>query len=226
MMPNSNESAASGKEIVLTYAVFFMPGLLERGQVLGNEYDSLEYTLLILLMTIPQILLLFHIVKNIGRRGQLVHAWLRPGPASLVPALFIAIGILPLVVGLESLRQGLAWLVPAARSVAWRYSNYWLLPLTGLACLVSAYREEFYFRSYLLEGLAAQGLSAPLSIGLAALLFGIGHLYQGWWAALFAGMLGLYFGVIYVWQRDVHALAWAHAAYNLAILLASGFLFQ
>jgi membrane protease YdiL (CAAX protease family) len=223
---NSNESAVSGKEIVLTYAVFFMPGLLSQGQARGNEYDSLEYTLLGLLMTIPQILLLIHLVKNIGRRGSLVHAWLRPRPASLLPALLIAIGIFPLLIGLESLRQGLSWLLPATPSLRWRFTNYPLLPLTSLACLVNAYREEFYFRAYLLEGLAAQGLGTAPAIGLAALMFGCGHLYQGWWGALFASLLGLYFGVIYTYRRDVHALAWAHAAYNLAILLASGILFQ
>jgi membrane protease YdiL (CAAX protease family) len=223
---DSNESEVSGKEIILTYAVFFMPGLLSQGQARGNEYNSLEYTLLGLLMTIPQILLLFHLVKNIGRRGPLVHAWLHPRPASLLPALLIAIGILPFLIGLESLRLGLSWLVPESPSLRWSYNNYSLLPLTSLACLINAYREEFYFRAYLLEGLTAQGLGAAPAIGLAALMFGCGHLYQGWWGALFASLLGLYFGIIYTHLRDVHALAWAHAAYNLAILLASGILFQ
>ena len=50
-----------------------------------------------------------------------------------------------------------------------------------------------------------------LKSGIPCQLAGLGHLQQGAWGALFAGLLGLYLGLCYLKFRDLHALAWAHA---------------
>ena len=221
-----NDSSASGKEIALTYAVFFMPSLLSPGRASGSEYDSLEFTLAGILLVLPQILLLIHLIQNIGNRKPVMYGLSRPRAASLPPAVAVLLGILALLFGLEALRRGLAGFLPFSDPIRWRFRNYPLLPLTVLACALNAYREELYFRAYLLNEFPALGLGAGRALAASSLLFGLGHLQQGAWGALFAGLLGLYLGLCFYRTRDLHALAWAHAAYNLAVLLAGGLLFQ
>ncbi len=52
----------------------------------------------------------------------------------------------------------------------------------------------------------------------SALLFAVGHLYQGVIAALVAGLLGAYFAVLFGTRRSLHRLALAHAAFNVTVL--------
>jgi uncharacterized protein len=46
---------------------------------------------------------------------------------------------------------------------------------------------------------------------LAAAMFGLAHLYQGWRMAIVIGMYGLMFGVLAHWRRSVRPGMIAHA---------------
>ena len=93
------------------------------------------------------------------------------------------------------------------------------MPLALAFVLISAYREELYFRAYLLTVLEEIATPPWLAVLTSALLFGLGHLYQGWLAAVTALLIGVGFALLYRHRPSVHRLAWAHAAFNREIVV-------
>lgn len=64
--------------------------------------------------------------------------------------------------------------------------------------------------------------------GLAiwSVIFGLGHYEQGWSSAFSAALLGLVFGGIFIWKRNLFASISIHAVYNVAVLLIYWFYFR
>ncbi|MBI2821551.1 MAG: CPBP family intramembrane metalloprotease [Acidobacteria bacterium] len=58
------------------------------------------------------------------------------------------------------------------------------------------------------------------------LYFGIGHALQGFDNAVGAGVLGLLFGITYIWRQNVVAPVVAHALYDTVVVLYSFFLLR
>lgn len=58
-------------------------------------------------------------------------------------------------------------------------------------------------------------------VGLAiwTVFFGVGHLIQGVDNAFGAGLLGLMFGIVFLWRKCLIAPILAHAVYDIAVLL-------
>ncbi len=61
------------------------------------------------------------------------------------------------------------------------------------------------------------GIAAGLV--LWSLVFGLGHYEQGWSSAFSAGVLGLIFGCIFLWKRNLLTAISVHAVYDVAVLL-------
>ena len=135
--------------------------------------------------------------------------------AALVAALALAsllVGALP-----DPLRE------PFLRGYRWELQGAAQVPLALAFVLISAYREELYFRAYLLTVLEEIATPPWLAVLTSALLFGLGHLYQGWLAAVTALLIGVGFALLYRHRPSVHRLAWAHAAFNLTVLTGTLF---
>ena len=71
--------------------------------------------------------------------------------------------------------------------------------------------EESVFRGYLQTQLTAMTGSRPAGVFLAAVAFGVAHLYPGWRMAIVLGLYGLMFGVLAYWRRSVRPGMIAHA---------------
>jgi len=128
---------------------------------------------------------------------------------------FAALSLLYLIVSL---------LPSAGRSVfttgfRWKLEDPRLIPLVLLFCLVTGYREELFFRSYLLTRFRQLQLPGFIGIGLSTLLFAAGHVYQGVAGLAVALIQGLYFAVLFVRFKNIHPLAVAHALYNATVLI-------
>lgn len=54
---------------------------------------------------------------------------------------------------------------------------------------------------------------------LWSLVFGFGHYEQGWSSAFSAAVLGLIFGCIFLWKRNLLTAISVHAVYDVAVLL-------
>ncbi len=103
----------------------------------------------------------------------------------------------------------------------WEFSNYAVIPLVILTSLVTGYREELFFRSYLISRLGRLGFPEWGSVLFSGMLFSVGHLYQGWAGFLVSFSIGIYFGLLFIYRRNIHFIAVAHALYNTAVLLLS-----
>lgn len=77
--------------------------------------------------------------------------------------------------------------------------------------------EETVFRGFLLPRLRLLLHSWPVALVLGGALFGIGHLYEGPIAVIQTSVLGLYFGIAYLWRGRLLGVALAHAGFNIAV---------
>lgn len=100
----------------------------------------------------------------------------------------------------------------------------------GLAVMIfyiivgAGFAEETFFRGYLFERLGklfGQGLPAKAAIVvLTSALFGIVHLQgQGIDAVKQATIVGLVFGSLFAWKRELFSLMIAHASFDLVAVL-------
>jgi membrane protease YdiL (CAAX protease family) len=68
-----------------------------------------------------------------------------------------------------------------------------------------AIAEETIFRGYLLLRFRAINLSLPWAAVLSAVIFSLGHGYEGTSGVVTVGAMGLTFAVIYLWRQSLVA---------------------
>ena len=205
-------AAALGR-LALLYPLLLLPVTalgVPRTLVTAGALAALQTGLLVLIMT--------------RDRSRARFRW-RPRWRDAAEAALIAAALL----GLLALATLAAEVVPAPvrdsllRGYRWGLQAPAQVPLALAFVLVSAYREELYFRAYVLTVLEEIATPPWLAVVTSALLFGLGHLYQGWLAAAGALLVGTAFALLYRRRPSLHRLAWAHAAFNLAVLTATLF---
>jgi membrane protease YdiL (CAAX protease family) len=79
-------------------------------------------------------------------------------------------------------------------------------------------REEIQ-RGFIIRRFDSYLGGAAAGIVLYAGVFGLGHLEQGYAAAIATGMLGAFWGIVYWKRQSVIAPMVSHAGFNLAQLL-------
>lgn len=100
---------------------------------------------------------------------------------------------------------------------SYEYAHYIFLALTAGVC------EEFIFRGYFiryLQAVLANDTTATLAILVAAVIFGVVHLYQGWQAVIKIGGMAVIFGYIFVHTGSL----WLLMAIHFAVDLIGGFI--
>jgi CAAX protease family protein len=75
--------------------------------------------------------------------------------------------------------------------------------------------EETVYRGYLQRQLWSFTRSLLAALLLQALIFGVGHVYQGWKPALVTAIYGLVFGLVAAWRRSIIPGAIAHAIVDI-----------
>jgi uncharacterized protein len=108
--------------------------------------------------------------------------------------------------------------VPVSPFLALLQSPLLLAGFIALVLIAGGLREELQ-RAFLLHRFE-QRLGGPV-VGLivTSAAFGLGHTLQGWDAAIVTGMLGAFWGAMYIWRRSVVATVTSHALFNLAQVL-------
>lgn len=69
--------------------------------------------------------------------------------------------------------------------------------------VTAGFCEEFLFRGYLQRQFFAWSSRVEVAVVLQAIVFGIGHLYQGWKGALTITLYGALFGVLAVMRKSL-----------------------
>src|SRR5438270_6235574 len=122
----------------------------------------------------------------------------------LIPSLMLPAILGPREAG--SADKAVQFLLPqSSAEVAW-----WIvLSLTAGIC------EETLFRGYLQRQFIAFTKSVPAGIGLAAVLFGAAHAYQGLWKAALIAIGGAILGAGAYWRKSVRPGMGAHFLQDL-----------
>jgi membrane protease YdiL (CAAX protease family) len=112
----------------------------------------------------------------------------------------------------------LAFLLPSGKEERrW----WWLVCITAGVC------EELVYRGFLVHYLHTFPFHVTLTLALimASVVFGIGHLYQGWLGAVQTALIGFIFGVMFVVTGNLLLPMAVHAALDLRVLamLPEGF---
>lgn len=155
----------------------------------------------------------------------IIGAYLQAQPWPQTCALTVAAGITGIGAGL--LLLGVNYLAVAHGSRYWAFlrvikqlleddvaalfENVSLGAVAFIA-IVSGVAEEAFFR----------GLLQPLlGIWLASLIFGLGHIWKktAIWYGLYAAVIGVYFGGLYLWTGNLAAPMCAHGVNNLVAML-------
>jgi membrane protease YdiL (CAAX protease family) len=71
--------------------------------------------------------------------------------------------------------------------------------------------EEIMYRGYFQQQVRAITGSAAVAVVAQALLFGLGHTYQGWKPVFVITILGLLYGLLALWRRNLRSAMIAHA---------------
>ncbi len=71
--------------------------------------------------------------------------------------------------------------------------------------------EELVFRGYLQNQFRAATRSIVAAVILQGLVFGVAHTYQGWKQVIVIAALGILYGVLAAWRRNLRANMIAHA---------------
>lgn len=92
------------------------------------------------------------------------------------------------------------------------------LMLAGFVALVliaGGVREELQ-RAFLLHRFEQRLGGGAIGVMLTSAAFGLGHVVQGWDAAILTGLLGALWAVMYLARRSVIATMTSHAVFNVA----------
>ncbi len=216
-------------ELLLIFAAFYLPGMIWSGSApQADPHELAVFLVQFLTAALPQLALFAYLLHLRGVTDGAGSRWAdfgvtKPRPADLLWALFVALGVL-LLLGLLGL--AITYLPGGARrffqsGYRWRLTDARLLPLALLFSLVTGYREELFYRAYLLTRLGQAGLPPSLAVAASSLLFAAGHAYQGPTGLAVALLMGVYFALVFLRLRNLHRLAWAHALYNMAVLLGT-----
>ncbi len=214
------------KEIILVFSVFFLPGIvIQSGGFDRQLFGSLTFNLQILIQAVPQILFLLYLLdlqSPAGSRALGLAASLgRIIPTALVGAatLFIIAGAIGLVAAALPVTKATAGPMPGA---TWVMRSPAVIPLLFVTSLAVGYREEIYFRAYLIMRLDQIGAAPAVTVAISALLFAAGHSYEGFAGMIIALFSGIFLALLYRRSRNLHQVALSHALYNFVVLLLSG----
>ncbi len=93
-------------------------------------------------------------------------------------------------------------------------------PLAFVLVVVVATAEETIFRGYLLLRLEAVSQSTTVAVILSAVIFSLGHGYEGGAGVVTVGVMGVIFALVYIWRRSLVAPITMHFLQDfLAIVL-------
>ena len=185
---------------------------------------TLSMTYMLVLMPADMLILMAIVVWRIRAGGERVSDVLL-GRRPWVRECWLGLGFIPVVFGgviLVMLALRIAW--PALHNVdanpfeALIQSPRDALVIGALVVLTGGFKEEVQ-RAFVLHRFDQHLGGARLGLVLYSLVFGTGHIIQGYDVAIVTALLGLAWGTVFLWRRSLVAPAVSHAGFNAAQIL-------
>jgi membrane protease YdiL (CAAX protease family) len=88
-----------------------------------------------------------------------------------------------------------------------------------LLSITAGFVEEIVLRGYLQTQLARLGAPAALAILGQALIFSVGHAYEGFHSVIFISVFGILAGLLAAWRRSLRPGIFGHALTDMLVLL-------
>jgi membrane protease YdiL (CAAX protease family) len=210
-------------EMLLFFLAFFLPGYLAQAGASAAAALTTTAMLQVIVTSLPQFLLMAYVAglsspDHPGRWGLVPFRgrdalW----TLALVAACFAVVALFALII--FSLPP--AWSRTFTRGYRWGLQGYAQVPVALLFGLAAGYREEFFFRAYLLGRLGELGVPLALAGTASTILFCAGHLYEGPFGIAVAAVLGAILCITYIRRPNLHVVAIAHGLYNATVLVLS-----
>ncbi|GHV67855.1 hypothetical protein AGMMS49928_05850 [Spirochaetia bacterium] len=201
-------------DTLILYLVLFIPGAVSGG-VLPEiiAFSALRELSRLLLYSIPALALVwrFLLLSKSAKEWDVLKIRLRDFRSFLMalPALLIT-GI-----AISFIAPKLSGSLPIPRLEAPTGASGWIILI--LSCFGTGYLEESYFRFYILNNLEKAVPNAKKRIFISVMLFSFCHIYEGPGGAINALLAGIFLSAIFVRERGLHGIAWAHGIYNLLV---------
>ena len=213
--------------MILFFSVYYLPGLFaQQGGFNRDAFGTIGFNLWVLIVAIPQMLLLLYVlelqepetIRSLGL--SFTSRAFIPRMAATLAGLFAVALVTTWIV--ESLVAGKAVFDTTGTGTSWHVGSVAIVPLLFISSLAIGYREELFFRAYLMTRLDQMEVTPAAAVVLSAILFAAGHLYEGVAGVSVALASGLFLALAYRSGRNLHQVAIAHGLYNFAILILSG----
>lgn len=185
-----------------------------------TESGQLSLAFVFVLTILDTILLVALMVVFTRRRGESLRAlWLGSQPLAreavhgltLVPLVFLMV-----VLVLGGLRAAAPWLhnVPINPLEQLATGGAGNAMAFGIVVILAGGVREELVRAFLLHRFERHLGGATMGVVVLSLAFGLGHLNQGWDAAVATGLLGTFWAVVYLRRRSSIAPIVSHAGFN------------
>jgi len=203
--------------LLVTLAVI-APGVVPGGAPAGGaQPDASAWLIAGAVQSLSQFALLIVIIGASGRLRE--YGAGRPRAADILKAapLFAAMLVLSRIAVALAGAAGGAAAIPSMAGA----SPAAAVLLAALFSVAVAYREELFYRLYVIGSLRERGAGKAAAVLVSTALFAAGHAYQGAPGVLSALLVGAAMAVAATRGFGLHALAAAHAAYDFCVLSAA-----
>lgn len=200
-------------------------GLLGAAQTDTAGQLSLSYVVVLSLADAALILLLvWLLLRAHGERPVAILVGTRPvGREALLGVVLVPAAMAIILVAFTVMARVAPWLHnvpenPLEALIRSPADAVWF----GLVAVVAGGLREEVQRAFILRRFEQQLGGGVIGVIVFSVAFGLGHLVQGWDAAIATGLLGAFWGIVYLHRRSVVAPIICHAIFNLIeILIAS-----
>ena len=211
-------------EPFLLFSAFFLPGYLAQGASIDQAlFNDALFNVSFIITGSSQSLLIYYLVmkKNELYPGKYGFKPMEPG--TVLKSVPVTAGIFVCMVPfiLISLFGNPDTAAALENPVQWHISSFTMLPLILITCITTGYREEIFFRSYLICTTEQHGFPTVISVLISSGLFSLGHLYQGLLGFLGTFTIGIFLSFIFIRKRNLHMVALGHGLYNFITLALS-----
>lgn len=207
-------------EPFLLYFALFFPSVFTNSAI-TSFFTSNNIMINYIIISIPQILLILYIfyIKKWNHTDNFIFT----GPGTILKTIFLIIIYTVLLIVFTNSVALILKITGIMQNVPSIVSSKQFIPFYFLVSIITGYREELFFRAYLIKFFEKSPNKTFLAISISV-MFAICHISQGFGAIIVSFLNSMFLCFIFFKHKNIHINALSHALYNFFVLLASVFI--